>query len=423
VTRLSLRGTWKDGPGISDAGLRHVGRLRKLRRLDLSYNHVTNEGLKHLRSLAELEFLCLYATALTNDGLVHLRPLRRLRYLQIPSSTWRMDEVGNKIPVPRCTQEGFAHLRGSSIEVLEGPYLDRQRIELLAGLPQLTHYDIDWDDPYDTDLRHLAGLRRLENLSVYLQDGWTNTARLRDLGGMTGLTALEISGDLPPGSEFDPRGLAALPKLTRLERLRLCNLTDRGTYHVPPLPQVRALDLSTSGVTGEGLRVLDRFANVEVLSLPRAAAISGGLANLPKLPHLKKLWVSGMPIRGQGLSHLVADRAPGGQSPKPISLTFLQRLPALEELDLSRLPLRDEDLEALVLAPKLKRLSAHETPLTDAAIAHVTKLEHLEYFDLVETEITIGAARKLHEAHPRSHITDNWCCGCMAFDPIREPVP
>jgi hypothetical protein len=30
VTRLSLRGTWKSGPGTSDAGLRHVGRLTLL---------------------------------------------------------------------------------------------------------------------------------------------------------------------------------------------------------------------------------------------------------------------------------------------------------------------------------------------------------------------------------------------------------
>jgi hypothetical protein len=394
--------------------------LRHLHRLDLGYNPVTNEGLKHLRPLAELDFLSLYGTEVTNEGLVHLQPLRRLRHLQIPPSTWRKDVDGKTIPVEYCTQEGIVNLRGSNIEILDGLYVDRQGIKFLAGLPQLRQYDVCWSDPHDTDLQHLAGLRRLESLSVYLEDRWSNTSRLRDLGGMTGLTALYLSGAPSTGREFDPSGLAVVSKLPRLERLRLGGLTDRGIEQLPALPQVKVLDLSVSEVTGEGLRVLDRFVNLEVLSLPREAAMSGGVTCLPRLPQLNTLRLSSTPIRGQGLSDLYPDQETAEQKPKPISLAFLQRVPALQELDLSGLPLRDEDLTPLTFAPGLRTLLVGGTSLTDAALVHVAKLAHLQYFDVSGTEVTIEAAGRLHDSNPGCHITDNWCCGCLTFWPVKD---
>ena len=58
--------------------------------------------------------------------------------------------------------------------------------------------------------------------------------------------------------------------------------------------------------------------------------------------------------------------------------------------------------------------------MTDAALVHVAKLAHLRYFDVTGTKVTIEAAGRLHDSHPGCHITDNWCCGCLAFLPVED---
>ena len=68
---------------ITDAGLKRISGLRRLRRLDLSETNVTDVGLVSLRDLTQLRDLSLRATRITDAGLTHLTALNNLKYLSL----------------------------------------------------------------------------------------------------------------------------------------------------------------------------------------------------------------------------------------------------------------------------------------------------------------------------------------------------
>jgi hypothetical protein len=68
---------------ITDATTAHIGRLNRLRRLNLNQAPLTDAGLVHAKGLSELLYLDLSATAVTDAGLVHLRGLSKLCFLAL----------------------------------------------------------------------------------------------------------------------------------------------------------------------------------------------------------------------------------------------------------------------------------------------------------------------------------------------------
>jgi hypothetical protein len=58
---------------ISDAGLKHVGQMSRLRILYLVGIPVTDQGLKHLRQLDNLELILIRRTQVTDEGIVALQ--------------------------------------------------------------------------------------------------------------------------------------------------------------------------------------------------------------------------------------------------------------------------------------------------------------------------------------------------------------
>jgi hypothetical protein len=48
-------------------------------------------------------------------------------------------------------------------------------------------------------------------------------------------------------------------------------------------------------------------------------------------------------------------------------------------------------------------------------------LEHLRAVEVSHTKVSYQAAEALYKARDEEcAISDNWCCGCMAFTPRRE---
>lgn len=68
---------------LGDAGLAHLGGLRRLRALNLPSSVVSDAGLVHLEGLKDLEHLNLSRSRVTDAGLVHLEGLTRLRTLAL----------------------------------------------------------------------------------------------------------------------------------------------------------------------------------------------------------------------------------------------------------------------------------------------------------------------------------------------------
>ena len=72
-----------DSAGLTDATLARIGRLSRLRDLNLGGQKFTDSGLKGLAGLDQLESLDLVETAITDAGLEPLKGLRRLKSLDL----------------------------------------------------------------------------------------------------------------------------------------------------------------------------------------------------------------------------------------------------------------------------------------------------------------------------------------------------
>ena len=110
--------------------------------------------------------------------------------------------------------------------------------------------------------------------------------------------------------------------------------------------------------------------------------------------------------------------------PAPMRMTeqgieHLVHTPQLKRLKLSGLPITDAGLLHLQHLAELEELDLNGTLITDAGLVHLRGLIELRELQFMETSISYDAAADLHASLPLCRISDNWCCGCMAFEPHR----
>jgi hypothetical protein len=91
---------------VTDAGLEKLEGLKRLRRLKLSWPGITDAGLEHIGKLSCLEVLMIGAvpaTAVTDAGLEHLEGLSELRRLDLGRSHVTADGVAKlQRTLPKC---------------------------------------------------------------------------------------------------------------------------------------------------------------------------------------------------------------------------------------------------------------------------------------------------------------------------------
>src|SRR4029079_525117 len=96
------------GPGVSDAGLVHLAKLKELRELRLdSARDVTDQGLESLKKLTKLKSLSLQYTDVAGPGLIHLAGLKQLRELNLEGTPIGREAVDAlQKALPKCTVIG-----------------------------------------------------------------------------------------------------------------------------------------------------------------------------------------------------------------------------------------------------------------------------------------------------------------------------
>jgi len=82
VEDLSIQAR-RDRPGLTDADLASLARLRSLKKLQLCNHTIGDAGLAHLAGLTSLSMLNLSGGYVTDNGLRHLAGLRRLHHLTL----------------------------------------------------------------------------------------------------------------------------------------------------------------------------------------------------------------------------------------------------------------------------------------------------------------------------------------------------
>lgn len=117
---------------VSSAGLKHLVEVPALVELDISEDsQIFDEGMKHVGELKNLEKLNLWRVALTDEGVAHLAGLTNLKWLNLDNT--------------QLSDAGLKHL---------------------AGMKKLEFLHIGSTAITDAGLEHLAGLESLKDLSV-----------------------------------------------------------------------------------------------------------------------------------------------------------------------------------------------------------------------------------------------------------------
>ncbi len=189
------------------------------------------------------------------------------------------------------------------VEVIEvgsdSPQVTDETIALIAqALPELTFISFtSAPEVTDSGLIHLAEMHKLEGVCLFSK-GITGVG-LVHLTGLKRLKSLDVSGWATDAA------LEHISKLTRLERLQLCeavDITDTGLADIAKLTNLRSLEIGSGGwfasgiqncmkVTDQGLVNLHGLTKLELLDLNTIGATRAGIDKLRKaLPNCKIQW-------------------------------------------------------------------------------------------------------------------------------------
>jgi len=311
----------------------------------------------------------------------------------------------------------------SSIEELEY-YFSSQKDDLavLGGLKHLRKWFSGFESIPVNRLAAFAGVDRLESIRARFDGSACPPEAAAALRSMKGLTRISIQGK---GACPLPI-LAALESLPRLEELELSGIDDAALSRLPALRGLKKLDLSRSPAgSGAGLQSLPAMPVLRELVLRADAVTPAGLESISRCARLERLSFSlfetteTVPHRNGVRSYKIVRHRVVGFKAHDLAPVF-HRTP-LKSLGLSDLGFGDEVLAEVLAAQNLEKLAISDSPVTDAGFVKLRSLEHLKAVDVSQTKVSYQAAEALYKARDEEcAISDNWCCGCMAFTPRRE---
>jgi hypothetical protein len=285
LERLSLWGT----TGLTDNHVRYLEGLTRLKSLtlwgtDSPLSDATLASIAKLSSLEELYFIRI-VTRFTNAGVAHLKNLRRLRHVSFGSSRIGADGLRHLATLPR-------------LESIDGVALSTDSIEALASLENLKSLRIGMMMPRigaavpQEDLSGLARLRSLEELSI--PDGRWTEDELVVLESLPNLRRLQVAS-----TDVTDRTMATIGKLKRLECLNLgmTRVTKRGLNQLNGLTNLRTLHVlaysTEESIVDEVPLNLSALTNLKTLWLTRFALVDSDLASMASMRQLEWLRLSG----------------------------------------------------------------------------------------------------------------------------------
>lgn len=308
VPGLDLSDHWE----ISDASLRHLRRVSRLRMLDVSRTRLTDNGVAFLRIFTQLQVLILPEAA-TDRGLAGVKNLLNLRELTLDQT--------------HVTDEGLSTL-------VEFPHL--RRLDLSSTLV--------------TDVG-AAVLSKLPELRQLTLGSLVTEASAPSLEKLKSLEEIDISQ-----TQIGEKGLAALATLPQLKTIYLGkHVTEEGLKRLSRSHSLRSLDLSRTNVTLSGVRYVAELKTLQEVALSQTAIGDECLPFLATLPELRMLDLSETRVTSAGLDPLA-------------------RLKKLEILSLSWQTLTRDDLQAMSKLKQLKTVVLNGVPLLESTMVQLRRL-------------------------------------------------
>jgi serine/threonine protein kinase/Leucine-rich repeat (LRR) protein len=345
---------------------------------------VTDDDLPRLGQLAGLESLNLAGTRITDLGLPALAGCRSLRELKLSDS--------------RITGSGLAQLAGwPHLERLElfDSLLSDEAIPQLAKLTSLRELNVEDTRLTDAGLEELAAALPACRVTGDPLDPQRLAARwlLQQRAGVTlaagplaraadlprercRVVAVDLS-DLPKLSPAEvARQLAACEEIADL-RLRNVVMSDEQLAFLAKLPNLRQLELTNVPIDDAGLAGLASHEQLESIDLSGTRVTGRCLAYLAKSTHLKQLLLANARL-------------------EPAQLAALAEFKELETLDLSASrEVGDANLGFLDMLTQLRVLGLRSTAITNASAERIAGLSRLEQLDLEATAIDDGGLAQL----------------------------
>jgi len=322
-------------PGVTDAGLKHVGQLHNLRWLKIGTGKIRGPGLAELANLPRLERLCLCSsfqsqTLISDRHIKYLEGLTQLKSLTLwgicdrltdaslasISKLTNLEELHFIKTNPKFTSAGLAHLRRLKyLRKIDLGFAWISDTRYLMVLPQL-----EFVKPVVLtveNMKALSGLRNLKSLGVFLPslpNGSTDDPMAASyLGALSSLEELSFCGSAA-GRFVSDEEVACLESLGRLKKLHVGgsnHLTDRSLASISKLDQLESLNfgvLGGAGVSKSGLKQLSGLTNLHTLDVKVYPVVTGpadGVTlDLSALTNLNTLTLSGLSLQDADLASL-----------------------------------------------------------------------------------------------------------------------
>jgi RNA polymerase sigma factor (sigma-70 family) len=182
--------------------------------------------------------------------------------------------------------------------------------------------------------------------------------------------------------------LRYLHGLEALRTLHLCGrVTDIGLDKLRDLPNLRTLILTgCSQITDKGLVALQHLPDLETLDLSGSPVTDECLKYVASLRHLRDLNLANTEMTGEGFRYLDGLHELHSlnlfSSSVPLSLKEIKHLKNLEELNLARRRITNQNLKDLKQLKSLAKLDLTFTGITDADLAELQDLKSLKSLTL-----------------------------------------
>jgi len=184
--------------------------------------------------------------------------------------------------------------------------------------------------------------------------------------------------------------------------------TEEALPHISNFRHLKMLSLAGGQITDGGLRRVAALKELEGLSLRDARLVScAGLAELPKLPQLRRLELTNAPICDAAVAELAAlqsleELSVEGSSLSVQSLEVVARMPNLRilSLDLGDHIIGRDAVLCLHSLPNLKRLTLHCSEISDQAVLEIKSLTNLRLLSLGDSRVSWQALASLRQLLP-----------------------
>ncbi len=263
--------TYKRNESLVDAWLDRLAGLPDLVSLDLANTSMQGPGLKVVGTLKTLERLNLTLTPITDAHLEHLSGLTHLRVISLASA--------------KCSGEGFRFF--GNLKQLESANfhftpVDDAGLAGISNVPSLERLEIVHTHFTDAGTPPLAKLVNLERLQIGSREA--TGAAVKSITGLPKLRELDLHDN-----QATAEGVRHASQIASLRVLRVYGtIKDEGAEPIAHLANLEFLVVSSAGLTDAGLDHFSHLSKLKRLEIQNNKVTDAGVDRLKQaLPGLE----------------------------------------------------------------------------------------------------------------------------------------